>query len=258
MQVESMEYPMFLQLWQSRKSGIFPSQDRYQKLYNHLSPNRVAPKEDAVSVPTVEDLIKRYGSYRQAFYAFCDTYYRLNPVPIPDYLLGWLTGRARIATYKDRIFLRITEQDDSHVDLLKTWVPGLYVTRASKVSTTKYLRTTDYGFIFSVKHQWEPTLTDAFRPTLDFVRGYIEGHSYLQRVGTRATRLVLYGPLTDVCRTYLKSLGFGTSTRLYTSHQQYVRWNVHQKNLRKLRVLLYPSHQEYLCSPAYRDRLFQI
>jgi hypothetical protein len=259
MQTNAPEYPIFAALWQSGRSRRVPSPRQYETFRQRALAQRMPQIEDPSAIPSVDALIPTYGSFRQAFYAFCDAYFERYPLPISDYLLGWLTGRARILYYKDRIFLRITEQDTDQVALLQQLIPTLSVTRASKTHPTKYIRCSDYPLIFTLKQLWEPSLEHAFRPTIDFLRGYVEGHAYLQIVSPAKTkRLVLYGPLVPQCRDYVRSLGIEVTTRVYYTPGQYVRWNVHQKSLRKLRDLLYPSRQDFLCNDRFRRRVFQV
>jgi len=259
MQADSPEYLVFTMLWKSNSSGRVPTPRQYEKVAQSLLSENATTNRAKPAIPSVEALIPTYGSFRQAFYAFCDRYFKMYPRPIPDYLLGWLTGRARILYYKDRILLRIIEHDPDQVALLQELIPTLSVTNASKKGKTKYIRCTDYPLIFTLKHLWEPSLEQAFRPTMDFLRGYVEGHSHIHTVSpAKAKRLVLWGPLVEPCREYVQSIGIPVSTRIFYTPQQYVRWHIHQKSLRKLRVILYPSDQKYVCNPIFRTRLFQI
>ncbi|MCY0896419.1 MAG: hypothetical protein OWS03_09055 [Alicyclobacillaceae bacterium] len=252
MEMDSTEYRLFQAIWSKNRKKRLPTARQYQAALKHPLPGTIRWLQKHPA-PSLDRLSEQYGSFSEAVLDFLDNYYRQHPVPIPDYLLGWLTGRALITRKQDRPMLRFSERDPNQVRVLKRLMPDVSISSSSRKNDVKDMRSFHYGRIFTLKHLWEPDIKAAFRATPDFVRGYIEGHSILQKVNSNsAYRLILYGPLIESCRDYLISIG-AVPTRIYLSSSGHRRWNLHQKSVAAIFPVLYPEGA--LCNLHFRSKI---
>ncbi|SHK96802.1 hypothetical protein [Alicyclobacillus tolerans] len=252
MEMDSTEYRVLKAVWKKNRGKRLPSAIQYRAAIKHPLPGTIRWLQTHPA-PSLQDISDNYGSFSIAVLDFLDTYYRQYPVKIPDYLLGWLTGRALISRKQNGLMLRFSESDPYQIRLLKRLMPDLSITSSSHKNEVKDMRSFHYGRIFTLKHLWEPDIKAAFRATPDFVRGYMEGHSILQKVSSMDSyRLILHGPLIESCRDYLISLG-ATPTSIYCSSGGHARWNLHKKSVKVIFPMLYP--EGVLCNLHFRSKI---
>ncbi|GMA59476.1 hypothetical protein GCM10025858_39800 [Alicyclobacillus sacchari] len=201
-----------------------------------------------------EQVIQKYGTWSNALVEFFNAYFGLHGYPaIPDYLLGALVSRAKVVRDKrGRWFMRFVSDDQAQISILRSFMrrSNVYPVRKGKLSL--YVRCYDVDLMYAFEHACatEPV----FRPTVDFVRGYIDTHSHFRIDPAGRYRLTLTGPLVPECHDFLVALG-ARNTRV-TSIKASYRMNLHAGSLRRVREVLYPPG--CVCNPEIRQKMFSV
>ncbi|TDY40592.1 hypothetical protein C7445_11912 [Alicyclobacillus sacchari] len=212
---------------------------------------RIAQNQQTVPV---EQVMQHYGTWTRVLDDFFQAYFTLHGYPtIPDYLFGALVSRAKVVRNpRGQWFLRFVSHDTIQIELLRSFMRRSSVTRVNRGKPSLYLRCYDVELLFAYEHacQVEPV----FRPTVDFVRGYIDTHSHFRKDPSGRDRLTLTGPLVPGCHDFLVALG-ARNTRVSRVKESY-RMNVHAGSLRRIREALYPP--ECVCNEAIRARIFTV
>ena len=231
LQWSDVESHAFFALWK-----IHGKRPRIEHYRNYI---RTSP------YPPVKKLEEKWGSWKNACGAF-ETLHRSLRYPnveYPDYLLGMLAGHAKLVHNfrKGRSHVRFISDDMEQLEIIRSMLDetALYPNVNGKPS--QLLRCYDEPLVAL----WEALdLNDhpeaVFRPTIDFVRGYIETHSHLHVTTPGRKRLTIVGPLVPQCSDILVSLG-ATQTTVYTEPKKSYRMNIHSKSLKKIQDALYPE-----------------
>ena len=154
---------------------------------------------------------------------------------------------------KGRPFLRFISNDMTQLKLLSTYLKPIGIYPIHKRKLSWYLRCYDDDLILAYEHLCESSLP--FRPTLDFVRGYIDTHSHFHISTPGYTCLTLTGWLVPQCHDFLVGLG-AINNKVYHQSIGTPRMNLHTKSLRKIRETLYPPG--CVCNEEVRARLYRV
>lgn len=201
-----------------------------------------------------DHVIQRYGTWSRVLDEFFQSYFTLHGYPtIPDYLFGALFSRAKVVrNQRGQWFLRFVSHDTTQIELLRSFMRRSSVTRVNRGKPSLYLRCYDVDLLCAYEHACE--VEPVFRPTVDFVRGYIDTHSHFRKDPSGRDRLTLTGPLVPECHDFLVALG-ARNTRVSRVKDSY-RMNVHAGSLRRIREALYPPG--CVCNPEIRARIFTV
>ena len=212
-------------------------------------PHQYRAKTKKILLPSLQEVIQQYGSFDHAVAAFFDTYFAIHGyAEIHDYLLGALTNRGKVVREKrgtNRMYLRFTSSDEEQIELIRAFIPQSTVYLSKKTKPTLYLRCYDDELILAFEHLYQSSWP--FRPTLDFVREYIDTHSHFRKTSPTTFRLTITGPLVPQVHDFLVQLG-ATNTKVYMENDEKdesFRMNVHTKSIRKIRDKLYPFECVY-------------
>lgn len=201
-----------------------------------------------------DHVIQRYGTWSRVLEDFFQAYFTLHGYPtIPDYLFGALVSRAKVVRDKRGFwYLRFVSQDTTQIELLRSFMCRSSATLVNRGKPSLYVRCYDVDLLCAYEHacQSEPV----FRPTVDFVRGYIDTHSHFRIDPSGRYRLTLTGPLVPECHDFLVALG-ARNTRV-TSIKSSYRMNLHAGSLRRVREVLYPPG--CVCNPEIRQKMFSV
>jgi hypothetical protein len=236
---DDAEYKLFIQIWQEQHR--VPRPREYRALAKRTS------------YPSIEELTEKYGSFDNAVSSFLHLYHAIHGYrEIPDYLLGALVGRAKVVRENNRrIYLRYTSDDVAQIDILRSFMRDSTVHRASQKQSTLYLRCYDDELTLAFEHECRDGLP--FRPTVDFVRGYIDTHSHFRATTPQRHRLTITGPLVPQCHDFLVQLG-AENTQISRVGNSY-RMNVHSRSLQKIRDALYPDG--CVCNERVRRMMYE-
>ncbi len=239
MHQNDLEYKVFLHIWQ--KQHRVPRPREYRALVK------------GTSYPSIDELTMKYGSFDNAISSFLRLYHAIHGYKeIPDYLLGALVNRARIVREKNRrIYLRYTSDDVAQIDILRSFMHDATVHRASQKQSTLYLRCYDDELNLAFEHLCRDGLP--VRPTVDFVRGYIDTHSHFRMTTPQRHRLTITGPLVPQCHDFLVQLG-AEDTQVSRVSNSY-RMNIHSRSLRSIRDALYPDG--CVCNECVRRMMYE-
>lgn len=241
MHPEEKAYEIFADLWESK----------------HRLPRPHQFRSKTKNTSTYDELIQTYGSFDHALLDFLESYHAIHGYKhIPDYLLGALVGHAKmVIPKKSRWFLRITTSDKAKIDVYdKLMDISQYPSKRS--NNTMYLRCYEDDLLVAYNHLTKESLP--FRPSVDFVRGYIDTHSYFRQAGINTLRLTITGTLVQEVHDFLVQLG-AKNTRVYTEHvtaKGSMRMNVLAKSIRVIRNTLYPPG--CICNQDVKEKLFKI
>lgn len=201
----------------------------------------------------VKEALKQYESFENMLDSFISLYHSIHGYKeIPDYLYGVLVHRAKVVLDKRGMtFLRFTTDDQYQIEALRSFGYRMGVSASRKGLSTQYIRFYDRDLIAAfggLSKQGSP-----FRPSIDFVRGYIDGHSHFRQTTASRHRLTITGPLVPECHDFLVSLG-AANTQVSMDGDSY-RMNLHSKSLRAIRETLYPDG--CVCNEDVKMRMFQ-
>ncbi|MDP9729341.1 hypothetical protein ACOJUR_15595 [Alicyclobacillus tolerans] len=256
MQIHTSEYRIFEYLWERSQHRRRPSPKSYQAVARNYYKRF---PEATGKITSLEMLLQQFGSFHNATISFMRTYYLIHGgMEIPDYWLGWMTNRVNI-TWDKRggVYLRIIEKDSLWIDMLRPLLEPVSIFQTGRGKSSKDIRSHNLDLIFTVMLLWETNTHPVFRPTLDFLRGYIEGHSFFTPLGHDKYRLTIHGPLTEACRHLLVNLGATSSTQILL-HKGTPSWNIHTKSIRRIRETLYPQDKDFICHPEFREQIWKI
>ncbi|MCL6600069.1 MAG: hypothetical protein K6T81_15230 [Alicyclobacillus macrosporangiidus] len=223
------------------QNGKFPSLRDY----------RASVREAGFPCPSAQQLIEKYGSFNPFVDSFLKTYVSLNVCPLPDYLLGFLAYRAKVIHASRRFHLRFLTHEMEHIRILQQFARHLRCYKAKEGKPTLMVRIYDAALVTGLERFY--TVDNSFRPTVDFVRGYIDTHSHFRIQTPGKYRLTIWGPLVPQCHDFLVRLG-ARNTRVHSVGESY-RMNLHCGSLRKIRHELYPL--DCLCNEQVRMMLYK-
>lgn len=237
--------------------------DIWETTHKLPRPHEYRGKTRRTTLPTFDDLVQQFGTFDNAVIEFIDAYYAIHGYAyIDDYLLGALVSNAVLIWPKNnrsRWFLRFITNDEPQIKILESF-PLMKKSARTKFKVDRpssiYLRCYDDDLIIAYDHLCKTN--QLFRPTIDFIRGYIDTHSHFRKTSSTAFRLTITGPLVPQIHDFLLDFGAAnTSVHIAyeTKHKESYRMNLHMKSLRKIRDVLYPDG--CLCNEKIRLRIYQ-
>lgn len=194
-------------------------------------------------MPQARDLIKKYGSAQAMVNAFIESYYKVHgPARVPDYLLGCFVGRCKLVRRKSGwAHLRYITADESQLDTVTSLVHHFAVHPVKKDVPIYEMRIHDHDLITALI---DMNFFDdpPFIPTVDFVRGYCDGHSAIRLYSSTRShelvRMTISGPMVPQVHDLLISMG-ASNTRVIQEGPT-LRMHINARSLRRIREQLYP------------------
>jgi hypothetical protein len=220
----------------------------FKQLYedNHKRPTMVQYREAIAGIgpiPQERDLLLKYGSAQAVINDFIESYYKIyEPVRVPDYLLGSFVGRCKLVRRKTGwAHLRYITSDESQIDTVTSFIHNFAVHPVKKDTAIYEMRIHDHDLIMALI-KMDFFNESIFIPTVDFVRGYCDGHSalrpYTSTKNHELFRMTISGQLVPQIHDFLVSMG-ASDTRVIKEGST-LRMHINARSLRRIREKLYP------------------
>lgn len=240
--------------WNSLEYNVLS--DLFVQLHRTPSKREYRERVRDTYFPSAEMLVKQYGSFQEVLSSFTEAYFSQHGYPeIPDYLLGALISRTKLVQERrGQTYLRFISEDKEQIKIIRSFLYNTSEYHQRKDKATMYVRCYDKPMIATWQHLNLNEVTESvFRPTVDFVRGYIDTHSCFRKTTTDRRRLTLSGPLVPQCHDFLVQLG-ASNTTVQKLHNSY-RMNIHSRSLARIRDALYPNG--CVCNEHIRMSMYQ-